>query len=108
VENLKGDQWKQVQKVASSKYNSRSKGKGTSKRFGTPTIGNSLGEGCSTLSILEASKNPFEILSNPPENLDTMIEELEQQILSPTIGKTMLRLILTPQLEPPPPLPTRI
>jgi hypothetical protein len=87
VENLKGNQWTQVQKVAPSKFNSRSKGKGSSKGLDAPTAGNALGEGSSALPIPESSKNPFEILSIPPEISEPMIEELEQQTLSPTIRK---------------------
>ena len=63
-----------------------------SKGSGAPSIGNALGEGSSTLPIPEASKNPFEILSNPPEISDPMIEELEQQILSPTIGENNVEI----------------
>jgi len=93
VEILKGDQWTQVQKEALSKHNNRSKGKGMSKGSGAPYVGNALWEGSSTLPIPEASKNPFEILNNPPEISDPMIEELEQQILSPTIGKNNVEIL---------------
>jgi hypothetical protein len=37
--------------------------------------------------------NPFEILSNSPEISDPMIEELEQQILSPTTGINNVEII---------------
>jgi hypothetical protein len=93
VEILKGDQWTQVQKATLSKYNNRSKWKGTSKVSGTPSVGNALGEGNSALPIPEASKNPFEILSNPPEILDPMFEELEQQILSLTTGNNNVEIL---------------
>jgi hypothetical protein len=68
------------------------KGKGRQRGLAPPTAGNALGEGSSALPIPEASKNPFEILSNPPEISDPMIEELEQQILSPTIGKNNVEI----------------
>jgi hypothetical protein len=42
VENLKENQWTQVQKESSSKINNRSKGKGSSKGPNAPTKGNSL------------------------------------------------------------------
>ena len=87
MENLKRNQWTHVQKAALSILNSISKGKWSSKGLGTPTAGNSIGEGSSALPIPESSKNPFEILSIPPEISEPMIEELEQQTLSHTIRK---------------------
>jgi hypothetical protein len=56
-------------------------------------VGKALGEGSSSPPIPEASKNPFEILSNSPEISDPMIEELEQQILSPTTGINNVEII---------------
>jgi hypothetical protein len=108
VENLKGNQWTHVQKAALSILNNISKGKGSSKGIGTPTVGNAIGEGSSALPIPESSKNPFEILNNPLEISEPMIEELEQQTLSPTIGKNNGEIHPAPQLEPRPPLPTQI
>jgi hypothetical protein len=45
VENLKGNQWTQVQKETLSKLNSRSKGKGSSKGMTPPLQGMPLGKG---------------------------------------------------------------
>jgi hypothetical protein len=52
-----------------------------------PTIRKVLGEGRSTPPISEASKNPFETLSNPSEIFDPIIEELEKQTLPPIVEK---------------------
>jgi hypothetical protein len=87
AKNLKGNQWTQVQKATPSKLNSRSKRKGSSKGPNSPTARNSLGEGSSALPNSESSKNPYEILNNSPEISEPRIEELEQETLSPTIGK---------------------
>jgi hypothetical protein len=106
VEISKGDQLTLVQKIASPKHNSRSKGKGVPMGSGAPTSGKVLGEGSSTPPISEASKNPFEILSTPSEIFDPMIEELEKHTLPPMMEKIMQRKPNpVPQLESPSPLP---
>jgi hypothetical protein len=77
VENSKGDQWTQVQKIALPKKNIISKGKGAPMGTDAPISGKVLGEGSPAPSRPKASKNPFEILNNSSENPEPMNEEFE-------------------------------
>ena len=86
MEKSKGELWTQVQKAPPSKQNSRSKGKGTTMGNNTPSLRPIQEEESSAPLLADASKNPFEILSTPPEISEQTNEDIKQQNL-PSVGE---------------------
>ena len=85
------EQWIQAQNTASTKKNSRKKGKDTSMGSDAPAVRKKQEKGNKDQSRAEAKENPFETLRVEEDNSKTVTEEIEQQPLPSTVEKETIK-----------------
>ena len=83
------EQWTQAQKTASTKTNSRKKGKETTTGFDVPEVRQEQEKGNRDHERTKAEENPFETLRVEEDITETVIGEIEQQPPPSAIEKEM-------------------